>query len=511
MPRPNEPCGAGVSKKENCLALDDDTGPERRRRRRLIAGIFSLVSTTVVLGALAAIPEGALPEGGMPVSATGVWTVWRDAVPPQIILGAVILLCLSAFFSGSETAFFSIHRLRLRAIAEDGSVTGARVAGMMRDPSRLLSTLLVGNMLVNVLFAVFLGTRVERAMRVLVESPAAAYAAAVGVCTSVLVLFGEITPKVFAVSTGERFARLAVFPLLIFDKVLAPVRDGLLRFTDALFRITRFHELRAAPFITDDEFKSVLSDGEAKGVLEEDERQIIQGILEFRDVLLREILVPRPDVVALPEDATVHDALDVLRHHEYSRMPVYRDSLDTVLGILVAKDLIPSFAKADLGRQVSTLMRPAHFVPETMTVHKFVEEARRHRVHLAIVVDEFGGTEGIVTLDDALQEVVGEILDEDDTGNPLFEAIGENLYRVEGKLPLDALHRLLGIALEDEEHETLAGFLMDRSEKVLEPGDVIEYAGARFTVEACEGKRALTVRVQAPAGARSGDGEGGGS
>jgi len=342
-------------------------------------------------------------------------------------------------------------------------------------------------------------------MGTMLESRAWSYAAAVAVCTFILVVVGEISPKIVAVSTGERFARLAVYPVLVVDRLLAPVRDGLLRFTDMLFRATHFHDLRAAPFITDEEFKSVLTHGEAQGVIEEDERQMIQGILEFRDALLREILVPRPDVIALAEDATVRDALDTLREHEFSRMPVYQESLDTVVGILVAKDLIPSFAKGDLDRSVQTLMRPPHFVPETMTAQQFVNDARRHRAHLAVVVDEYGGTEGIVTLEDAIEEVVGDIRDEDEHEEPAYKQLAEGTYRVEGGLPLDELSEVIGIPLVDEAHETVGGFLMEKAEKVLESGDEIELAGVRFTVEACEGKRASTVRVQLLSDRRSGE------
>jgi len=463
--------------------------------RSACVALIVMAITTAAFGSIAG------DVGGIDAS-RGVFEKWQHFLPGYVLAGAGLLLVFSAFFSGSETAFFSIHKLRLRSLSQDGTVTGAKVASLMSNPAKLLSTFLVGNSIVNITFAVLMGTRVERFFRELTFSSPAAYALSVGVCTTVLVIFGEIMPKVFAVSLGERFARVAVFPLMFFDKVLAPIRDGLLGITNGLFRLTRFHELRAAPFLTDDEFKAVLSDGEVHGVLEEEERQIIQGILEFRDVLLREILVPRPDVVALPEDAVIADALLALRHQGYSRMPVYRDSLDNVLGILVVKDLIPYFAKNETDRRVVELARPPYFVPETMTVQKFVEEARRHRVHMAIVVDEYGGAEGIVTLDDALEEVVGAMPDEDEPENPVFEVIGENEYRVEGKMPLDKLADLLNIRIEDEEHETLAGFLMDRSEKVLEPGDTIDYGGIRFTVEACEGKRALTVRVQTTQPAR---------
>jgi CBS domain containing-hemolysin-like protein len=410
------------------------------------------------------------------------------------------LLSCSAFFSGSETAFFSIPKLRLRAIREDGSHSGLLVARMMDHPGQFLTTILVGNMIVNVLISMFLGTRMEEAALSYLPdvNKAGAYGLAVALTTTVLVFFGEIAPKVFAVRTGERMARITVYPLLAVDRLLAPVRVVLLGLTEALFRVTRFHAIHAAPFITDEEFKSALSDGEAQGVIEDDERQMIQGILEFGDAQVREILVPRPDMITLSEDATIAEALAAVREHQYSRMPVYREDLDHITGMLFSKDLLPCLARGELDRTIRGLLKPVHFVPGTMTARQFVADARRHRAHLALVVDEYGGTAGLVTLEDAMEEVVGDIGEEGDQEEPGYTKLGEGLYRIEGSLPLDAFNELAGVNLVDETHETLAGFLMDHIEKIPEPGDRIEYAGVVFTIEKCDGKRVESVRAQLP-------------
>jgi CBS domain containing-hemolysin-like protein len=412
-------------------------------------------------------------------------------------VAVVVLLGFSAFFSGSETALFSIHKVRLRGMKEEPGISGRLVARMMDHPARLLTTILVGNMIVNTLTSVLLGTRIENLFQGYFGlSAGSAYLMAVGVCTGILVLFGEITPKVFAVRTSEMFARFTVLPLIGVEVLLRPLQALLLRLTGFLFRITRFHEIQVAPFITDEEFKSVLSEGEAHGVIEEEERQMIQGILEFTDARVREILVPRPDVVAVPEDATVAEALSVFREHEFSRMPVYSEDLDDITGILVAKDLLPSFAQGELSRPVKTLVRPPYFVPETMTVQQFVKDAQRHRTHLAAVVDEYGGTAGIVTLQDAIEEVVGDILDEDEQEAPAYELLSPGEYRLKGSLTLDKLSELVGVSIEDEEHTTVAGFLMYQTHKIPEVGDQLQYSGLLFTVEACDGKRASAVRIR---------------
>jgi len=481
--------------------LDDDDDPLTRTRAskivpygvgrtRRVFSILILVAASCAIFAAAA-QDGPAAGGTVPPQS------WHAYLSPSVMAVVVILLGLSAFFSSCETAFLAIQKPQLRAMREDEKLSSRMVVHMLDNPGRLLTTILVGNMLVNTLIGVTLGTRVKDIFEFSVGLPAAgAYVAAVIITTGALLFFGEITPKVFAVRAQASWARAAVIPLMAADKLLAPLRNGLLRLTDTLFRVTRFHELRAAPYITDMELKSMLSNGEARGAIEQEGREMIRRILEFHDIHLREIIVPRPDIVAVPEDATVAEGLELFRENEYSRMPVYREDLDHVTGFLFAKDLLPSAKQNDLERKVSTLVRPAYFVPETMSVHDFIQNVQRQRSHMAIVVDEFGGTEGLVTLHDAIEQVVGDIRDEIE---PLpYERVNERVYRVKGNLPLEDFAELTGISVQDTEHNTVGGFLMDRSEKVLETGDRIGYAGAEFTVEEVEGKRASLVRVELP-------------
>lgn len=427
----------------------------------------------------------------------GMFQPWYVHMPPWLIISVGILLTCSAFFSSSETALFSLHKLRVRSMRSEDAVSGKLIARLLDSPGQILTTILVGNMIVNVSIGVILGTHVEDLFRsTLGLRPAASYVLAVAVTTAVLVLLGEIGPKIVAVSASESLARVVAFPLMAVNAVLAPLRDLLLRVTDGIFHVFHFSQFHAAPFITDEELRAVLSQGESEGVIEEEERQMIQGILEFTDAMLREILVPRPDIVAIPEGATVREALDVLREHQYSRMPVFREDMDHLVGLLVGKDLLPSVARGELDKPIKSLIRPLHFVPETMTVQAFVKDAQRHRAHLAIVVDEYGGTAGMVTLEDAMEQVVGDIMDEGEFEEPEYELVGENVYRVDGGFNLDDLSDLIGVKFEDESHETVAGFLMHQTEKIPEVGDRLEHSNVVFTVEEVEGRRASAVRVE---------------
>ena len=477
--------------------LDDDAGPYRSTRAKVLGVTVAVVLLAVVFGGQ---PAGSAADAAVGVDSADA-AGFTDFLPVPVLAFVVVLLGFSAFFSGSETAFFSIHRLRLRVISEEQSLSGRFITTMMQSPGRLLTTILVGNTTVNVLISVLLGTRVQHYFEhTFGWSTPVAYPAAVAACTAVLVFFGEISPKIVAVRAAEPLARAAALPLSLADRVLAPLRNGLLRLTDLIFRATRFNEMRAAPFITDEELKAALSTGESHGAIEKGERQMIQGILEFTDTKLREVLTPRPDVVALPFSATVQEALDAYREHEYSRMPVFEDDMDHIRGVIVMKDLLPAFAKGETDRPVSAFLRPPLFVPETMTVPQFVRRAQQGRTHLGIVVDEYGGTAGIVTLEDAVEEVVGDIMDEDAQELPPYERIGENVFRVDGGLPLDELSEILRIKLEDEEHETVAGYLMQMSDRILEAGDVLEQHGVRFVVERCEGKRVESVRIELASG-----------
>lgn len=417
--------------------LEDESDPARGLRVLCLVffGACALFFARVIWGGGAAAAEVEAQD-----SAGGVAEVYSavplsDFFPVYVLAGVVCLIAFSAFFSASEVAFFSLHRLRLRGLGETGGRTGRLVSSMMERPGHLLTTILVGNMIVNVLISVVLPGRVQSVLELSLGMPVpVAYLATVLLCTGFLVYFGEVTPKVVAVRVGELFARSASVPLKFFDWFLGPLCWLLIQFTNFIFRVTRLNDIKAAPFITDDEFKSLLVHGEEHGVIEEDEGQMIQGILEFSDASLREILVPRPDVVALSEEAPVREALALFREREFSRMPLYKEDLDHITGILFAKDLLPTVLKGEQDMPVREVARAAHFVPETMTVAAFVRDAQRFRTHLAIVVDEFGGTEGIVTLEEAIEEVVGDIQEEDKEEKARYDVLGNGSYRVEGNL-----------------------------------------------------------------------------
>jgi len=416
---------------------------------------------------------------------------------PRVVGTIVFLLALSAFFSACEVAYFSLGPLRVRAMSTSANLLDHQVARLMRHPGELLTSILMGNSIVNVLLSVVLATPVETLFHQLLPEPFA-YIVAVLSCAALLVFAGEILPKLLVVRNNEVFARTAAYPLHFASSVLQPLRHTVIFFIGYLFRVTKFSQLRPAPFMTDEEFVSLLSEGEATGAIEKDEREMIQGILKVNDVMVREILIPRPDIIALSCEASVAEALDLICQHEYSRIPVFRENLDQITGILYAKDLLSFADQNELNAPIQSLIRKVNYVPETMTVLEFMKSVQRLRTHLAIVVDEFGGTEGLITLHDALREIVGDIDAQDKDEDPMVKELDVNLYEVDGSFPLDELEGITGVPVVDDEHATVAGFLMEQSDKVLEVGDQIDHEGVLYTVEEMEGKRVSRLTVQTP-------------
>lgn len=488
-------------------------------RRCFFVAVFWVSAALVLSGINGGAETGnPLPEGQSVVS--GVDLAEGGAVAPAVkaaplsaaILSLIVLLlALSAFFSACEVAFFSLGPLRVRAMSHSTSFLDHEVARLMRHPDELLTSILMGNCIVNVLLSVVLAnpveSRFERVFAALFVNPnenafeqalpaTIAYICAVVFCTGLLVFLGEILPKLFVVRNNAIFARFAALPLHVASALLQPLRHGVIYFVGYLFRVTRFSLVRPAPFMTDQEFAALLSEGEATGAIERDEREMIQGILKGNDIMVRDILVPRPDIMALNENATVAEALELICEHEYSRIPVYRENLDHIAGILYAKDLLALADQNDMAAPIQALIRKAHYVPETMTVLEFMKSVQRLRTHVAIVVDEFGGTEGLVTLHDALREIVGDIEAEDRDEPPMVQEIEQNLYEVDGRFPLDELESITGVPVVDDEHSTVAGFLMEQSDKVLEVGDKIDHEGVLYTVEEMDGKRVSRLLVQ---------------
>lgn len=483
-------------------ALRDDTAGELPRSRRVWGAAALAAAVAAVCLILMAGRSGAAPPAGESAAVP-----WTQILTPNLMAATVLLSLLSGFFSASEVAFFSLQKVTLRGMRDNGGALARLAARLMEQPGNLLATLLMGNSIVNVLLGVVFGEPMaEFFERSLGFSTPQAYALSVALTASLLVFFCEVIPKVLVVRQNVLFAQFAAGPVHAADRLLRPLRDVVTAMVGHLFRVTRFSEVPPAPFITDEEFKSLLEDSRVSGVIEEDERQMIEGIIEFGDKTVRDILVPRPDIVSINAQATAGEALKKFREHEYSRMPVCREDLDHITGILYAKDLLPVVEDGALDTPIAELARRVHYVPETMSLADFLKSAQKTHSHIAVVVDEYGGTEGLVTLQDAIREVVGDIGEEDDGEEGYCERVGEGVYRVDGTYSLLELEKLAGIEVDDEEHTTVAGFIMAQVEKIPQVGDEMEYSGVRFHIEETLEKRVTRVRIEFDEGHEGGEG-----
>jgi gliding motility-associated protein GldE len=424
-------------------------------------------------------------------------TVLLDDIPLSLAQG-IVLICLfacSAFFSGSETALFSIPKFRLRKFREQEARTGRRIAQLLDRPNRLLATLLTGNMIVNVLASAILGVALERVFHQSGFSDFASFALAVIAMTVFILVFGEISPKVFALRNPEKTASF-VAPLIEFiELILAPVGRLLLAISGFLLRISGAHRLKIDPFVTEEELETMVSLGERQGLLHREERRMIEGIMDFADTTVKEVLVPRTDIRVLRQDVTVSAALALIRQTGFSRIPVFGQTIDDILGVLYAKDLLLFIANGDTQKPIRDLLRDAYFVPENKKVAELLNEFRHNRVHCAIVVDEHGGTVGLVTLEDLLEEIVGEIQDERDVDKPLIEKVEPEGILIDARVPLDELTEIIGSELRDQEHESVGGFILSLMGRMPKKGENVKHDGMTFVVDEVSERRILKVKV----------------
>lgn len=403
---------------------------------------------------------------------------------PPVVGTIVLLLALSAFFSACEVAFFSLGPLRIRAMAASNAFLDHQVAKLMQQPGELLTSILMGNSIVNVLLSVVLANPVEDSFDRLMSGlpDPLPYIVSVLFCAGLLVFMGEILPKLLVVRNNEMFARGASLPLYAAGSLLQPLRHGVIHFIGYLFRVTRFSQVRPAPFMTDEEFVSLLSEGEATGAIEKDEREMIQGILKVNDVMVRDILIPRPDIIALNAEATVAEALGLICEHEYSRIPVYRENLDQIEGILYAKDLLKLLEKPGRTFSLKKMMRPALAVPDTLPIDQLMEEFRSRQLHIAIVVDEFGSFVGIITMEDITEEILGDFEDEYDKKIVYFKKMDDNSWEINGLAPVRDLNKELEHQFPEEHHRTVGGMVWHAFGKSPQAGESVQIDNFVFKV-----------------------------
>ena len=396
-----------------------------------------------------------------------------DDIGSTTYLLILVLLMLSAFFSASETAFSAANMIRLRTMAEDGNKRAAQAVKVAAQYDKLIATILIGNNLVNI------------AISSLVTVIATAYfknyavAVATGISTLVVLTFGEIIPKSFAKMNAESISMAFAGVLRILMVIFTPFSFLFLRLMQPFKKKEDGEE---QPTITEQELMYMLDTTEEEGVLEEQEKELVQSALEFNDTTVEDILTPRVQVVAVEERDTLEEISDKFLQNGYSRMLVYRHTIDTLLGVIHEKDFYTLLHEG--GTDLSAIIQEVPCVPTGMKISALLRQLQRDKAHLAAVVDEFGGTCGIVTMEDILEEIVGNIMDEYDEDQEYIKNRGKGEYVMEGKTPLKEVEELLDITFDEEEFETLNGFLISRLDRIPEPDEQfdVDYKGYNFKI-----------------------------
>jgi putative hemolysin len=405
-----------------------------------------------------------------------------------ILAVVVVLFVLSIFFAAAETAFVRMSRIRAIALAEDGDRRAARLAEMLGRPEQTLNVVLLLVLVAQLTVATLIG--------VLLEGTAGAWGVVLGIVLQIFLFFviGEVAPKTFAVQHTER-AALALTPMLWFLTHFAPLRWLSNLLIGVANVVLPGKGLKTGPFVTEEEIRTMADVAASEASIEGEERRLIHSIFEFGDTVVREVMLPRPDMVAVDADDTTEDAIERAIERGFSRLPVAEGSTDHIIGLVYLKDLVRRARAGEGAQPVRVALRPAIFVPEQKRVAELLREMRTKQFHMAIVIDEYGGTSGLVTLEDLLEEIVGEIADEYDVELPAVERLGDGSARVRGSTPIDVVSEELGKDLPDAEWDTVGGLILNLLGHVPEEGEVVRFEDLEFRAERVQGHRIVSVRI----------------
>ena len=414
------------------------------------------------------------------------------------IFAVIILLACSAAASASETAFFSLSPSQLNEIRSSKTAVDKRIVHLLENSKLLLATILIANNLVNV-GIVIISTFLANKYLDFSSSPLLGFISQVVIITAILLLLGEIMPKVLATRKPVKIAMLFATPLVILQKVLYPL-------SRLMVSSTRFIDKRQAyknHNITLDDISNAI-DITADGKVDADDRKIMKSITRFGAINAREIMSPRVDITAIENTASYPEVQKVIVESGYSRIPVYNDTADTITGILYIKDLLPHLSEGD-SFEWEKLVRPPFFVPENKPINDLLQEFQEKKIHMAVVVDEYGGTSGIITLEDIIEEIVGEINDEFDieAENTFYSMIDDTTYIFEGKTTINDMCRVLAIddRIFDEakgESESLAGLILELAGKMPSVGEIFVFGEFTFRIEAADKRRLKKIRITVP-------------
>lgn len=410
----------------------------------------------------------------------------------QIVV-LLILLGLSAFFSSAETALTTVNRIRMRSLADEGNKRAKMVLKITDNSSKMLSAILIGNNIVN-LSASSLTTTIAISF-----GAPMAVAIATGIITVLILIFGEITPKTVATINSEKLSLLYAYPIHFIMTIVTPISIVINLLARVIFFILRVDPNAKPDAITEEELRTIVDVSHESGVIEEEEREMIKNVFDLGDAKAKDVMVPRVNVIFADVDSTYKELIELFREHKFTRLPVYEETTDNVIGTINMKDLLLYDNTAEF--QICEFLRDAYFTYEHKNISELLVEMREASYNIAIVLDEYGETAGLITLEDILEEIVGEIHDEYDEyeEDELLTRVNDFEYILEGSISLDDLDDRLELKLESEEYDSLGGFIIERLDRHPEVGDeIVTESGLRLVVDSLDKNRVEKVHIYIP-------------
>ena len=401
----------------------------------------------------------------------------------------VVLLLGSGFFSASETSLMSLSKIRIRYMEDEG-VKGAKLVGsLIEKSSDLLSSILVGNNVVNIA-----ATSVSTSLFINIFGDGGV-AIATAVMTVLVLVFGEITPKTIAANSPEKVAVVVSKPISIIMKITKPIVWVFNLLTGIIFKIMGIDNDGVKPFITEEELKAMVNVSHEEGVLEMEEREIINNVFQFGDMQAKEAMIQRLDMVAIDIEDSYDEIIELFKSEKLSRLPVYQESIDDIVGILNIKDIIFLSDEEIENFDIKDYVREAFFTYEFKKITQLLEEMKKEKTQMAIVVDEYGGTAGLLTIEDLVEVIVGDIDYEYDEEEEEIVKINDNEYLVEGSTKISDVNEQLGINLESEEFDSIGGFIIGYLKRIPEENEIIEVEDVKFKVESIDKNRINKIRI----------------
>lgn len=407
---------------------------------------------------------------------------------PQIII-LIVLLLLSAFFSSAETALTMVNKIRIRSLVEDNVKGAITISRLIEEPSKMLSTILVGNNIVN-LSASALTTSFTIKM-----GSSLAVGIATGILTMLILVFGEVTPKTLATIHAEKLA-FAYAPIIyVLTKLLTPITFLVNKISYVILLLLRVDASKRSVLITENELRTIVDVSHEEGVIEREEHQMINNVVDFGDSLAKDIMVPRIDMSFASTDITYQELLDAFRKEQYSRMPVYSDTRDNVIGIIYLKDLFFHYNEEN-EFDITKLMRGAFYTYEFKKTSELLHEMQKNHISIAIVLDEYGATAGLLTLEDLLEEIVGEIRDEYDSDEEdTIQKLSDEEYVADGAAKLDEINQIVGLNLDSDDYDSIAGHIIHLLNHLPAQGEQITEDNITYTVTAMDKNRIDRVHI----------------